>query len=86
MLALPFGDHVLHSPTAQLNLILEQALEAFAHIDIRVRLHLAGADSANAARSVNCWTRNLTGRLSHEFPHAGAVKDLLAERARRRSF
>lgn len=50
----------------------------YVRIDTGVKLHLAGADSANVTRNANCWTCNLPGHLSHEYPHAGAIKDLQA--------
>ena len=65
LLALPFHDCVCQSLTTQPNL------------NTGVRLHLAGANSANPA---NCWTCNLPGHFSHECLHAGAIKDLLSKR------
>ncbi len=77
LFALPFDDHVRQSLTMQLGLTLEQVQEAFVCVDTGVKLHLAGADSANAARTANCWTCNMPGHFSHECPHPRAIKDLL---------
>ena len=53
LFALPFDNQVCQSLTTQPNLTLKQAMEAFIHMDTGVKLHLAGTDSASAARSAN---------------------------------
>ena len=75
LFALPLGDHVHQSLTTQPNLMLEKAQEVFVRFDTGVRLHLAGADSANAAPNANCWTCNFPGTS-----HTKAIKDLLTKR------
>jgi len=77
LFALPFDDHVCQSLTTQPSLSLEQVMEAFACVDMGVKLHLAGAESANAAHSSNCWKCNLPGHLAPNCPHTGAIKDLV---------
>jgi len=77
LFALPYKDHIHQSLLTQSNLTLEQAQEALIHIDTGRQLHIEGADSANVAHSVNCWTCKLPGHLSHQCLHTEAIKDLL---------
>jgi len=80
LFGLPFDDHVRQSLTTQPNLSFEQAMEAFVRVDMGVKIHLAGAESANAARGSNCWKCDLPGHLTPNCPHAGAIKDLVVKR------
>jgi len=77
---LPFDDHIHQSLTTQSDLTLTKATEACVRFDTGQRIHLAEADSANAARALFCWKCDSPDHLSRDCPHAGAVKDLIAKR------
>jgi len=77
---LPFDDHIRQSLTTQSDLALAKATEACVRFDTGQRIHLAEADSANAARTLFCWKCDSHEHLSRDCPRARAVKDLITKR------